>query len=69
MPTGCQIVEKSAHHRLPDGRWALTRLPWCVEHGRWFAACQCRMSLAVSVDLEQLPPNVVDINSRRIKRT
>lgn len=47
----------------------LTR-PWCIEHQRWFAECQCRNVLdtlpnAIS---PELPSGVVDFMKERAKR-
>lgn len=68
MPTGCRTYEKQVPPQYTDGEKKL--LPWCVEHGRWFAECQCRQALSFLPDPEDptLPEGVVDFMKERAKR-
>lgn len=68
MPTRCRTCEKQVPMQYTDG--AVRYLPWCIEHSRWFAECQCRQLadfLGEPVP-ELLPAGVVDFMRERAKR-
>lgn len=68
MPKGCRTQEKQVPLRYTEGR--VITLPWCVEHSRWFAECQCRVELALLPNpvSPELPAGVVDFMRERAKR-